>query len=405
MGQIDLLPLLAGQPQFLQHLIIDIFPFAVALPLILLLRWLLTAILLRPLRMIVSRSSSDIDDRLLEASVSPLRLAVVAFALFFVIEVFAFDIAIEDFARTLARALLVAAAFFAFVCWFDVVSLQPEVFRRLTGWTIPERLLPFLNTVFKFLIIAIGAIFVLQELQFDVAALIASLGVIGLGISLASQDTVSNMFGFAAIVTDNPFKVGDFITTPTVTGIVESVGVRATRVRQLDQALVTVPNNLLTNAAVLNRSRLEKRRLDATLNFTYSTSADQLRTVIGEIRALLQNTDDIDPDSVIVHFVEFADSSLNVRVICQVLLSDWREFTAKQESLFLDIMGIAERLGIDFAFPSRSIYLESLPEAKEAAADEVLPGMTSKAEAHSASESAPALDSDPTGGPAGSAES
>ena len=277
MGQIDLLPLLEGQPRFIQQLIIDIFPFAVALLIIVLLRWLLTAILLRPLRYIVGRSASDLDDRLLEASVSPLRLAVVGFSLFLVAEIFAFDLEVEALARTVARAVIVAAAFFAFVRWFDVVSLQPEVFRRLTGWTIPERLLPFLNTVVKFLILAIGAIFVLQELQFDVAALIASLGVIGLGISLASQDTVSNMFGFAAIVSDNPFKVGDFITTPTVTGIVESVGVRSTRVRQLDQALVTVPNNLLTNAAVLNRTRLEKRRLDATLNFTYSTSSDQLR--------------------------------------------------------------------------------------------------------------------------------
>ncbi|MCY3833787.1 MAG: mechanosensitive ion channel [Chloroflexi bacterium] len=366
MNQVDLLPLLAGQPEFVQRIIIDVFPFAVALLIIVLLRWLLTAILLRPLKIIVERSDSDIDDRLLEESVSPLRLAVVGFSLFLVTEIFAFDIAVEEVARTLARGLLVGSVFFAIVRWFEVVSLQPETFRRVTGWTIPERLLPFLNTVVKFIIVAIGAIFVLQELQFDVAALIASLGVIGIGISLASQDTVGNMFGFAAIVTDNPFKVGDFITTPAVTGIVESVGVRATRVRQLDQALVTVPNNLLTNAAVLNRTRLEKRRLDATLNFTYSTSSDQLRAVVAEMRELLQNTDDIDPESVIVHFVGFNSSSLDVRVICQVLLSDWREFTAKQESVFLEIMGIVERLGIGFAFPSRSVYIESVPEDSDA---------------------------------------
>lgn len=363
MDQVNLLLLLEGQPEIVQRLIIDIVPFAVALLIILLLRWLLTAILLRPLRYFAGRSSSDIDDRLLEASVSPLRLAVVGFSLFFVTELFAFDTAVEDLARTVARAVVVSSVFFALLNCFDVLSLQPEVFRRITGWTIPERLLPFLNTVVKFLIIAIGAIFVLQELQFDVAALIASLGVIGLGVSLASQDTVSNMFGFAAIVSDNPFKVGDFITTPTVTGIVESVGVRSTRVRQLDQALVTVPNNLLTNAAVLNRSRLEKRRLDATLTFTYSTSADQLRAVVQEIRELLQRQENIDADSVIVHFVDFADSSLNVRVICQVLLADWREFTALREAVFLDIMGIVEGLSIEFAFPSRSIYIESLPES------------------------------------------
>ncbi len=379
MNQVNLLPLLDGLPEFLQHLIIDIIPFALALMIILLLRWLLTAILLRPLRVLTARSPSDIDDRLLEATVSPLRLAVVGFSLYFVTELFAFDIEVEDFARTLARAVVVSSVFFALVRWFDVVSLQPESFRRLTGWTISERLLPFLSTVFKVLIIAIGAIFVLQELRFDVAALIASLGVIGLGVSLASQDTVSNMFGFAAIVTDNPFKVGDFIMTPEVTGIVESVGVRATRIRQLDQALVTVPNNLLTNAAVLNRSRLEKRRLDATLTFTYSTSADQLRAAVTEIRNLLQNTEDVDPESVIVHFTDFNSSSLDVRIICQVLLADWREFTARKENVFLEIMGIVERLGIEFAFPSRSVYIESVPR-HDGSSNQLLPTSQSQSD-------------------------
>ncbi len=392
MNQVDLLPLLAGQPEFVQRLVIDIFPFAVALLIIVLLRWLLTAILLRPLRYITGRSASDIDDRLLDASVSPLRLAVVGFSLFLVTELFTFDIEVEALARTMSRAILVASVFYAIVHWFEVISLQPDAFRRLTGWTIPERLLPFLNTVVKFLIIALGAIFVLQELQFDVAALIASLGVIGIGISLASQDTVGNMFGFAAIVTDNPFKVGDFITTPAVTGIVESVGVRATRVRQLDQALVTVPNNLLTNAAVLNRTRLEKRRLDATLNFTYSTTSDQLRAVVAEIRELLQNTEDIDPESVIVHFVAFNSSSLDVRIICQVLLSDWREFTAKQENVFLEIMGIVERLGIGFAFPSRSIYIETLPE--NATGEQILQEMQAQSPPTVAGDDAPAPDSE-----------
>ncbi|MCY3866911.1 MAG: mechanosensitive ion channel family protein [Chloroflexi bacterium] len=392
MNQVDLLPLLSGQPAFIQRIVIDVFPFVVALLVIVLLRWLLTAILLRPLRFIVGRSASDIDDRLLDASVSPLRLAVVGLSLFLVTEMFAFDEAIQQLARTVARAIMVASVFFALVRWFEVLSLQPETFRRMTGWTIPERLLPFLNTVVKFLVIALGAIFVLQELQFDVAALIASLGVIGIGISLASQDTVGNMFGFAAIVTDNPFKVGDFITTPAVTGIVESVGVRATRVRQLDQALVTVPNNLLTNAAVLNRTRLEKRRLDATLNFTYGTSSEQLRAAVSAIRELLQDTENIDPESVIVHFVAFNASSLDVRIICQVLLADWREFSALKESVFLEIMGIVEDLGIDFAFPSRSVYIESLPE-KADDSERMLRGMRAQAASQPALDDAPEPDS------------
>ncbi len=372
MDLLDFLPFLRDQPAYIQTLAKDIFPFLAALLLIVILRWLLTGILLRPLRALVGRSSSDIDDRLLEASVSPLRLAVIGFSLILVTFVFAFDIQVKNIAVTIGRALLISALFFGVVRWFEVLTLRPDAFARITGWSIPERLLPFLNTVVKFLIIALGVIFVLQELNFDVAALIASLGVVGIGISLASQNTVSNMFGFAAIVSDNPFKVGDFIRTPDITGIVENVGVRSTRVRQLDQALITVPNNALTDAVVVNLSRMAKRRLDVTLTFTYSTSADQMRQVVAKIRELLQSTDDVDPESVIVHFVDFDASSLNVRVIAQVLLSDFREFIAIKEAVFLDIMEIVESLGLEFAFPSRSLYIESTPEsaADQAQADE-----------------------------------
>ena len=371
MDLLDLLPFLREQPAYIQRLAIDIVPFLAALLLIVFLRWLLTWILLRPLRGLVGRSSSDIDDRLLEASVSPLRLAVVGFSFILVTFIFTFDAQIEAIAVTIGRATLISAVFFCLARWFEVFSLQPEAFARVTGWEIPERLLPFLNTLLKWLIIALGAIFVLQELNFDVAALIASLGVVGIGISLASQDTVSNMFGFAAIVSDNPFKVGDFIRTPDITGIVETVGVRSTRIRQLDQALLTVPNNLLTNAVVVNLSRMEKRRLDVTLTFTYSTTTQQMRDVVQRIRELLENYDDINPESVIVHFVDFNASSLDVRVICQVLLPDFREFMAMKEAVFLEIMAIVESLGMDFAFPSRSVYIESAPDsaADQAGAD------------------------------------
>ena len=364
--EIDLrewLPFLADLPEFAQRILLDLFPFLFAALVIWLLRWLLTRLLLKPLRIVVSRSESQLDDSLVEACISPLRVAVVGFSLILVAALFSFSAEVVQIAQAVGRSLLIGAVFFALIRIFEVVSLQPMAFERLTGITIPERLLPFLNTLLKFLILALGAIFILQELNFDVAALIASLGVVGIGISLASQNTVSNMFGFAAIVSDNPFKVGDFIRTPAVTGIVEAVGVRATRIRQLDQALVSVPNHLLTDAVVVNLSRMQKRRLDLTLSFTYSTTTQQMRALLEEIRVLLQNTDEVDTDSILVHFVDMSASSLDVRVICQVLNPDFRQFMARKESLFLEIMGIAERLGIEFAFPSQSLYIESLPGA------------------------------------------
>ncbi len=357
------LPFLEDQPPLVRDLVLNLILIVICFLIIVIMRWVLTAILLHPLRMMVRRTNTDIDDELLSNNLTTVRIAVVGFGLIFTVNLFQFGTEVQQVAETIGRSLIIGSIFFGMIRVFEVVSLHPAVFRQVTGLTVPDRLLPFLNTVVKYIIIALGAIFILQELNFDVAALIASLGVVGIGISLASQDTVGNLFGFAAIVSDNPFKVGDYIKTPNVTGIVEQVGMRSTRVRQLDQALVTVPNNLLTNAIVLNWSRLEKRRLNVTLTLTYSTTSEQMRAVVEAIRNMLQNRKNIDPESVIVHFVDFSASSLDVLVICQILLADWREYTSLKESLYLEIMGIVEELGISFAFPSQSLYIEDMPGA------------------------------------------
>lgn len=373
------LPFLLDQPPLLRDLALNLILLIICILIILVLRWGLTAILFRPLRMLVGRTQTEVDDELLNQSLTPVRIAVVGLGIIFTVNLFRFGPEVQQIAETVGRSLIIGSVFFALIRMFEVVSLHPAFFRQITGLTIPDRLLPFLNTVVKYVIIALGAIFILQELNFDVAALIASLGVVGIGISLASQDTVGNLFGFAAIVSDNPFKVGDFIRTPDVTGIVEQVGMRSTRIRQLDQVLVTVPNNLLTNAVVMNLSRMEKRRFDVTLTFTYSTTSEQLRAVIEAIRELLLETDDVDPESVIAHFVDFNSSSLDVRIICQILLADWREYTALKETLLLEIMGIVEDHDISFAFPSRSIYIEDMPgaarpEQESSIDDSQLPG-------------------------------
>ncbi len=361
MNIIEQLPFLQDLPPLFQDIILNLILFIVAIIMILILRRIITLLIVRPMRTVASRTSSDFDNTIIDEILGPLRIAVVGLALIITVNVFNFGAEVQQIAETLARTLMIGAGFYALIKVFNIVSLRPELFKRITGLTVPSRLLPFLNTVVKYLIIALGAIFILQELNFDVAALIASLGVVGIGISLASQDTVANVFGFAAIVTDNPFEVGDFIKTPDVSGVIETVGMRSTRVRQLDQALVTVPNNLLSNAVVLNWSRLEKRRLNFTIGLTYSSTSEQLRALVHHIRELLANTEDVDPDSIVVHFVEFGASSLDILIICQILLPDWGEFTARKEEIFFEIMEIVEKLGLGFAFPSQSVYIENMP--------------------------------------------
>ena len=200
----ELFPFISELPEFLQPFALDILLVLIAVLMIVVLRWVLTWLLLKPLRLLVQRTSTDLDDVLIEQLISPVRVGTVGLALILTANVFDFGIEVQQIAVAFGRALIIGSLFFALIRAFEAVSVHPEVFKQVTGMTIPERLLPFLNTVVKYAIGALGAIFIFQELGFDVAALIASLGVVGIGISLASQNTVGNVFGFAAIVTDNP---------------------------------------------------------------------------------------------------------------------------------------------------------------------------------------------------------
>jgi len=249
-----------------------------------------------------------------------------------------------------------------------VIGLNTSTVQSVIGISIEERLLPFIRTLFKMVIVVMGTMIILQEFGYDVTGLVASFGVVGLAFSLAAKDTAANIFGFTAIVSDNPFQVGDYIVTDSFSGVVEHVGVRSTRVRKLDQALVTVPNSQLTDAAVTNWSRLVKRRLDFYIGLTYDTTPTQMRDVLQQLRDMLKARESVDSESVIVHFVEFADSSLNIRIIAYLLLADWGEYTAEVEQINLEIMEIVAHLGLGFAFPSQSIYIETPQETPAAKA-------------------------------------
>ena len=184
---------------------------------------------------------------------------------------------------------------------------------------------------------------IIQVWGYDVSGLIAGLGIGGLAISLAAQETLSNIFGFATIVSDRPLVVGEYIKTPNVEGIVERVGLRSTRVRQLDQAVVTVPNSLMASSTILNWSRLAKRQINLTLGVTYATTPDQMESLLDALRTMLKQRDTVDPDSVVVYFIEFGGSSLNILIRCYVNLADWGAFTAEKEKVLLEVMRVVEQ--------------------------------------------------------------
>ena len=357
------LPFLDQLDPQLRNVVLRVLLAAVALLVVWLLRRLLTWLVLRPLARILERRQSDLDDIVLGIVENPVRLLVIAPGLLIVGVLLPGDDNTVQFFTQLARSFVIFALFAALYNSIGIIVESSPRLHNVTGITLDEQLLPFLRTALRVLVLALALVTLLQEWHYDVNGLLAGIGLGGLAISLAAQDTVANLFSFATIISDKPLREGEFIRTPSVTGIVEEVGARAVRIRQLDQALVTVPNTMLTGAPVINFSRMEKRRLDVTVGVTYDSTSSDLRALVDRLRAMLKARDKVDPETVNVFFSGFGDSSLNILIRCNVTEPAWGDFMEEQHKILLTIMDIIEDLGLSVAFPSRTLYIESFPNA------------------------------------------
>lgn len=358
MNLIDIIPYLRDLPpeqQFLAMLVLaPILVFLASL----ILRFIVVRILLAPARHFVSKTSNTTDDKAFDILDRPIRIFVLGVALQLVATLFNFTGDIDNFTDNAARALYLVATILFFYQLVDVIGLSSSTLSRMTGLNVEERLLPFLRVVVKLMVVVIGLFGVVQVFGYDASGLIASFGIIGLAFSLAAQDTAANIFGFTAIVSDNPFNVGDSIRSGDIEGNVEKVGVRSTRIRRPDQSLVTIPNSKLSDSPLINLSRMSKRRLDFTFGLTYDLKSEQLKRFLEAVREMLASREQVEKKSIVVRFVEFGDASLRIRLVCFILLTDWAEFTAEQELINLSIMEIAESMAIELNETRTTVRLE-----------------------------------------------
>ena len=217
----------------------------------------------------------------------------------------------------------------------------------------------FVSNVLKVIIVALGVAVVISELGYNINGIITGLGIGGLTLSLAAQNTASNLLAGFEIVADKPFDVGDYIETASAEGTVEDMTMRSTRIRTITDTLVVVPNSILMNEAVTNHSRMGRRYENTTIGLTYDTSNQVMEAIIKDIQDMLYHHEDVDNQRIVVCFKEFNDSSLDINIIYFTTTTDRDEFFKIREDVNFKIREIVERNGADFAFPSTSVYLEN----------------------------------------------
>jgi len=219
-------------------------------------------------------------------------------------------------------------------------------------------LLPPIRRVIQILIVLVGIVASLNEMGFDVTALVAGLGVGGIAVALAAQKSIEHLFGGATLYADQPVKVGDFCRFGDKAGTIEEIGLRSTRVRTVERTVLTIPNGEFASLQLENFAKRDKFWLHPRLSLRYETTPDQMRYVLIEIRQLLYQHPKVDREPCRVRFTNFGASSLDIDVFAYVLAADMNEFLAVTEDLNLRIMEIVREAGTSFAFPSQTLYLE-----------------------------------------------
>jgi len=219
-----------------------------------------------------------------------------------------------------------------------------------------DSVIKLLQVLVKLVLWVVGLILILSNLGIDVTSLVAGMGIGGLAIALALQNVLSDLFAAFSIYIDKPFKAGDFIRLGTDSGTVEKIGMKTTRLRTLQGEQLIVSNQELTNARVQNFRRMDNRRVNFKLGFTYDTPAKKLKTIPKMIEDIVNSVDMAEFDR--CHFVEYGDSALIFDIVLFIGSKEMPDYLAAREKINLAIYEKFEKEKIDFAYPTQTIHLQ-----------------------------------------------
>ena len=342
----------------------DIIVSLVIFLLFYLLRRLIARFILNRLSRIVSRTSNQIDDAIIEVLDGPLKFLPVVIGFFIASSYLDISENNQDFLDLLNRSLITI-----FIFWllhqliipfsFVIKNFESKISKPLVDWTLKG---------LKILVIVLGAVAILELWGIRVGPVIAGLGLFGVAVALGAQDLFKNLISGIMILMEKRFTVGDVIlVSGEVEGVVEQIGFRSTLVRRFDSTPVMVPNYKFAEQSVTNYTRRHHRRIRWLVGLEYSTTIDQLKNIRSEIEYLIKNENDFAKNenaNFYVRIDSFSDSSIDMLVQAFTLTNDWGEYLKIKENLAVKIIEIVEKNKAGFAFPSQSLYIETYPNDK-----------------------------------------
>lgn len=308
------------------------------------------------LKKLAARTKWTVDDWLVRLLHGPVRMLVLVMMLHLGLNLYRWPLWMESWLKKGFKILVACSITYALMKVVDMLAVywrgRPAV---KADRTLSDLLVPMVSKTLKAFVLIMAVLVTLDNIGFNIRTLLAGVSIGGLALGLAAQDTVGNLFGAAAVFVDRPFKIGDMIKTADFQGSVEEIGLRSTRIRNLDGHLITVPNKTMGNATITNITRRPNIKTTMSIGITYDTPADKVRRAVAILKDVY-GTHEMTHD-LIVGFNQFADSSLNIQVIHWWKGLDYKEFLAGMQELNLKVKAQFDSEGISFAFPSRTVYL------------------------------------------------
>ncbi len=218
-------------------------------------------------------------------------------------------------------------------------------------------LIPLVTKTAFVLVYMFGAVLVASSLTIDVTGIIAGLGIGGLAFAFAAKDTLANFFGSIMLVLDRPFDIGDVITAGYITGVVQEVGFRSTRIRTFNDSVITISNGELMNRPINNMGKRRFRRLVTTLGLEYDTQPEKIEAFCEGVRQIILGHTWTRKDSFHVYFNNFGASSLDIKLVVYWNTDDYSRELSEQHRLLIDILRLSKEVGVGFAFPTQTVHM------------------------------------------------
>jgi MscS family membrane protein len=326
-----------------------------------LLRQVVAKLLMAWISVLTSKSETTLDDEIVQSLEGPIRLLPVTLGVFISTQYIEVDGNLDDLMGNVVRSLIAVTIFWSA---YNLTNYFSSKFERKSR-VLTSAMVDWLAKSVKVIFILVGVTTILEIWGIEVGPIIAGLGLFGVAVALGAQDLFKNLISGALVIGERRFNKGDWVLVDgVVEGTVEKIGFRSTVVRRFDKAPVYVPNSKLSDNPVTNFSAMTHRRIYWMIGVEYKTTVEQLREIRDGIENYITKSDDFASANDVSTFVridKFSDSSIDLMLYCFTKTTNWGEWLKVKEELAYAIKEIVETAGSGFAFPSQSLYVESMP--------------------------------------------